>query len=134
MRQTLRSAAFVALLSTPCFAAEPMNGAQFEAYVGGRTLSSLSGGEPYGIEAYHPGRGVTWAFVGGECQRGEWYAKGPDICFVYEDRPGDPQCWTFQETSRGLVAQFENDPTSTELYEAEDLGEEMLCYGPDVGV
>ena len=34
----------------------------------------------------------------------------------------------------GLVAQFEGDPEKTELYEAEDIDEEMLCYGPDVGV
>ena len=34
----------------------------------------------------------------------------------------------------GLSARFQNDPEATELYEAEDIGEEMICHGPDVGV
>ena len=41
---------------------------------------------------------------------------------------------TFRESPGGLVAQFENDPEATELYEAQDIGQDMLCYGPDVGV
>ena len=65
MRQTLRSAAFVALLSTPCFAAEPMNGAQFEAYVEGKTLYFGQNGQAYGVEEYLEDRRVRWSFLDG---------------------------------------------------------------------
>ena len=123
-----------ALAATPLAAQSTMSAEAFDNYTRGKTLYYGSGGQAYGVERYLSGRRVIWSFLDGECKEGVWYEEAGHICFVYEDRPGDPQCWTFQETSRGLVAQFENDPTSTELYEAEDLGEEMLCYGPDVGV
>ena len=32
------------------------------------------------------------------------------------------------------IARFENDPMTTELYEAREAGEEMVCLGPKVGV
>jgi hypothetical protein len=55
------------------------------------------------------------------------------ICFVYEDNP-TPQCWSFFKESNGLRAIFENDPTATTLYEAQQNDEPMMCLGPDVGV
>ena len=129
----MRTLAPLPLLATPALAEEPLSAAEFEAYVGGRTLSSLSGGEPYGIEAYHPGRGVTWAFVGGECQRGEWYAKGPDICFVYEDREDDEQCWRFWREGTGLRAEFTGDGSQagggSVLYETTDADIGLVCPG-----
>ena len=111
-----------------------MTGEAFDAYTRGKTLFYGSDGEAYGVERYLDGRRVIWSFLDGQCKNGIWYEENSQICFVYEDRPYDPQCWTFTQTQRGLSAQFENDPDSTELYEAQDLGEEMLCYGPDVGV
>ena len=35
---------------------------------------------------------------------------------------------------KGLIARFENRDTTTQLYEAEDIGKEMICLGPKVGV
>ncbi|WP_299705163.1 hypothetical protein [uncultured Tateyamaria sp.] len=113
--------------------AEPMTAAEFEAYVTGKTLYYGRSGEAYGAEIYHENRRVTWSFLDGECRDGTWYNDGPLICFVYEDRP-DPQCWTFEKRAGGLIATFENDPASTELYEAQDVGEEMICLGPKIGV
>lgn len=122
----------LALLSAPA-AAEPMTGPEFEAYTTGRTLFFGQNGAAYGAEIYLENRRVRWSFLDGECKDGYWYDDGPLICFVYEDRP-EPQCWTFELGSGGLIARFENDPNATELYEAQDLGEEMLCLGPKVGV
>ena len=76
---------------------------------------------------------MIWSFLDGDCKKGVWYEEKGQICFLYEDRL-DPQCWTFTEGPGGLIARFENDPEATELYEAEDIDEEMVCYGPDVGV
>jgi len=119
-------------LATPV-AADTMSAAEFEAYVTGKTLYYGRLGQAYGAEIYHENRRVTWSFLDGECKDGYWYDVGDEICFVYEDRP-EPQCWTFERGGTGLIATFENDPSSAELYEAEDIGEEMICLGPKIGV
>ncbi|MFK7752065.1 MAG: hypothetical protein AB8B51_05905 [Sedimentitalea sp.] len=121
------------LTSPPLLADTPLSAEAFESYTEGKTLFFGNGGEPYGVERYLKGRRVIWSFLDGQCKNGIWYEQDGQICFVYEDR-SDPQCWTFSKGANGLIAQFENDPTSTELYEAQDLGEDMLCYGPEVGV
>lgn len=121
--------------STPASqSAGAMSAEDFDAYTRGKTLYYGAGGQAYGVERYLEGRRVVWSFLDGHCKDGTWYEEAGQICFVYEDRPDDPQCWTFRQGPGGLIAQFENDPTATELYEAQDIGEEMLCYGPDIGV
>jgi len=108
-----------------------MTGAEFEAYTTGRTLFYGSGGQPYGAERYLENRQVQWSFLDGECKDGSWYEDGPMICFVYDDAY-DPQCWTFTRDATGLIARFEGRGDA--VYEAQDLGEEMVCLGPKVGV
>jgi hypothetical protein len=120
------------LFSAPA-GADPMTAAEFEAYVTGKTLFYGSEGSAYGAEIYHENRRVTWSFLDGDCKEGYWYPEGANICFVYEDRI-DPQCWTFEQSSSGLRATFTSDPTTTALYEAQDVGREMICLGPKVGV
>ena len=58
MRETFRSAMLAAFLAMPCFAAEPMNGAQFESYVEGKTLYFGQNGQAYGVEEYLDDRRV----------------------------------------------------------------------------
>lgn len=117
----------------PVRAETPMSAEAFDAYTKGKTLFYGFEGQLYGVERYLDGQRVVWSFLDGECRDGYWYEAGGQICFVYEDRP-DPQCWSFAQAAGGLVARFENNPDATELYEAEDIGEEMICYGPKVGV
>lgn len=112
---------------------EPMDGAAFDAYTRGKTLFYGQNGQAYGAEVYLENRRVRWSFLDGECKEGFWYEQGRQICFVYEDNP-DPQCWAFHTENGRLIARFENLPGATELYEAQDVGEEMICLGPDVGV
>lgn len=121
------------LLPLPALAETPMSAEAFDAYTRGKTLYYGADGEAYGVERYLDNQRVIWSFLDGECKDGVWYEDAGQICFVYEDRM-DPQCWTFSEGANGLIAQFESDPDATELYEAQDIGEKMLCYGPDVGV
>lgn len=113
--------------------ADKMTAEEFEAYTTGKTLFYGERGQPYGAEKYLPGRRVQWSFLDGDCKDGVWYPQDEAICFVYEDAP-EPQCWTFQATPRGLVAEFLGEVGVTELYEAQDVGQEMLCLGPEVGV
>lgn len=119
---------------TPALADTPMNAATFDAYATGKTLYFGSGGIAYGAEQYLPGQRVIWTFLDGECQTGEWYEQDRQICFIYDDRPDAPQCWSFFASNRGLTAQFENDPESTELIEVEQSSEPLICPGPKVGV
>ena len=120
-------------LAPPAWGGGAMTAEEFDAYTRGKTLFYGLDGSPYGAERYLDNRRVVWSFLDGECKDGVWYEQEGQICFIYEDRL-DPQCWTFSQGPSGLIARFQNDPQATELYEAEDIGEEMLCYGPDVGV
>ncbi|WP_437436789.1 hypothetical protein [Ruegeria arenilitoris] len=115
-------------------AAQPvLSGSEFDSYTQGKTLFYGFQGQVYGVERYLPNRRVIWSFMDGNCKEGLWYEQGEQICFIYEDRL-DPQCWVFTQSDRGLIAQFEGNPDTTELYEAEDINEEMVCLGPEVGV
>lgn len=127
-----------ALFALPFALAAPalaeMSAAEFEAYTTGKTLYYGSNGRAYGVEEYMENRRVRWSFLDGRCREGEWYedARGM-ICFVYEDTPA-PQCWSFRRSAGGLVARFEDDPEGTELYEATQDREPMMCLGPEIGV
>ena len=128
-----RIALMLALLGTPALAQDLMTAEEFDAYTRGKTLFYGQNGQAYGAEIYRDGRRVEWSFLDGECKEGLWYEQDGLICFVYQDNP-EPQCWSFTRGANGLIARFENDPNTTELYEAQDIGEEMLCLGPKVGV
>ena len=125
--------ALALLTALPAYAQDRMSAEEFDAYTQGKTLFYGREGSAYGAEIYHENRRVQWSFLDGVCKEGKWYEQGELICFVYEDNP-DPQCWSFVEGTRGLIARFENEPNTTELYEAQDQGQEMLCLGPKVGV
>lgn len=127
----MRLALALSLLPLPALAA--MSGAEFDEYTRGKTLHYEVDGMAYGVEEYLGGKRVRWSFLDGECKEGTWYEADGMICFLYEDAPGDPQCWTFERRASKLVAQFGREPGATELYEAR-RGEPMLCLGPEVGV
>lgn len=120
-------------LGTPALAQSYMTAEEFDAYTKGKTFYYGAQGAPYGAEEYLENRRVRWSFLDGECQEGTWYEDGNLICFVYEGKP-EPQCWSFQRSANGLVAQFENDPDQTVLYEVEKSHEPLMCLGPEIGV
>ncbi|AVO36950.1 hypothetical protein [Pukyongiella litopenaei] len=121
------------LLAAPVAAETPLSAEAFDAYTRGKTLYYGHAGQAYGVERYLDDRRVVWSFLDGKCRNGFWYEDAGLICFLYEDRR-DPQCWSFAQTQSGLIARFENSTEQTELYEAQDIGQDMVCHGPDVGV
>ena len=133
----LSKCAFICALSLTAVsaqAAEPLSASEFEAYVEGKTLYFGTGGTPYGVEKYLGNRRVRWSFLDGNCKDGVWFEEaGGEICFVYENSP-EIHCWSFFKESGGLRAVFENDPSSTTLYEVSDSDDPMNCLGPEVGV
>ena len=110
-----------------------MTAAEFEAYTTGKTLFFGRSGQAYGAEEYLENRRVRWSFLDGRCKDGRWYEDAGDICFVYDDDP-EPQCWEFERAPSGLIARFQGLSSSPDVYEAQDLDEEMLCLGPEIGV
>jgi hypothetical protein len=126
-------ARLLALCAAPLAAQQTMTADEFDAYTKGKTLFYGKTGQAYGAEIYHENRRVEWSFLDGDCKEGEWYEADGLICFVYENNP-NPQCWSFIKGANGLIARFENRPDTTELYEAHEGAEKMLCLGPKVGV
>ena len=129
-----RAVLIAALAVFPNLAAAAMTGEEFEDYVTGQTLTFAENGVIYGIEEYLPNRRVRWAFVGDQCQDGIWYEADGKICFLYEDRPDDPQCWVFTRDEGRLNALFAGTEDERRLYEAARTDEPLICPGPDVGV
>jgi len=111
--------------------ATPMTGAEFGAYVTGKTLLYGTGADPYGGEDYLPGNRVRWSFLDGRCLEGRWFEAAPNICFVYNDDPV-PICWTFFKGADGLTALLDGDPDAI-LYETGEAEEPLFCLGPEVG-
>ncbi|MEZ5714315.1 MAG: hypothetical protein R3D85_03525 [Paracoccaceae bacterium] len=119
--------------AAPAGAQDGLSAAEFDDLTLGKTFYYASDGRPYGAEEYLPDRKVRWSFLDGQCMDGEWWEENGQICFVYEDYPDDPHCWSFREAGNGLAARFENDPTGRELYEVRQSDEPMMCLGPKVG-
>ncbi|WP_102222688.1 hypothetical protein [Acidimangrovimonas sediminis] len=110
------AAALLAALSLPADARAgggALNGAAFDAYTRGKTLSYEVDGIRYGAERYLPGQAVVWAFDGQPCRTGHWFAaRGHRICFVYEGGTADsagPQCWRYTPRAGELRARYLGD-------------------------
>jgi hypothetical protein len=110
----------------------PMSGAEFDAYVTGKTIIYAENGLPYGVEEYLPGRRVRWAFTDSACQDGIWFARDEQICFDYGTESGT-QCWQFFRIGDGLRAEYRGIG-GLEVFEAWQSSAPMSCPGPDVGV
>ena len=71
----------------------------------------------------------------------DWAKRTPDkgALFAMNDAGfWDKTTWAeyarqVELTARGLIARFQSDPQSTQLYEADDAEEDMYCMGPDIG-
>lgn len=123
-------------LFLPCaaLADTPLSGAEFDAFVSGRTLTYSANGIPYGVEYYAPSQRVIWSVLDGTCEYGKWYEAssptGPQICFVYEDDP-EPNCWQIFMEGNRMRADFMNQPDSTVLYMLDET-EPLICDGAGV--
>lgn len=129
---TFLSACLMASAAAPILAAEPLSGAEFDAYATGKTLTFAEDGLPYGAEQYLPGQRVRWAFDQDTCKEGIWYERDQNICFVYEDGL-QPQCWQFFVEEDKLRAVFQGT-SGTELYEAWATEGPLACMAPSLGV
>lgn len=108
--------------------AQTLDGADFDAYVAGKTLTfALPDGTAFGTEAYGSDRSVLWSTAPGVCQQGQWFDRDGLICFTYTTDP-EPKCWTVTRTDRGLRAE---STSGTVLFEATEATQPLVCPGPD---
>ena len=132
MRTALLAAPVIALAAVAS-AQDAMTAGEFEAHVEGRTLTFGTGGVPYGVEEYRPGRRVRWSVFDGDCFEGVWYPVGDEICFSYDELEGE-RCWRFTMTPQGLRGRFTSDPRDETAYEIRPASEPLECPGPRTGV
>ncbi|MDJ0639414.1 MAG: hypothetical protein QNJ20_11310 [Paracoccaceae bacterium] len=111
----------------------PISAEEFERLVTGKTYTYAKSGIAYGAEAYLPNRRVQWTFLDGECSEGEWFVSNEQICFVYDDIPGE-QCWNFYLDGGRLQAEYVGDGAPSRLYETKRQSEPLVCLGPKIGV
>jgi len=78
MKFALQAFIFALPYSSTSVVPAPLMANGFEAAATGHTVNWRSG-KPCGREVFHPGRRVTWAFEGGTCETGAWFANGPGI-------------------------------------------------------
>ena len=124
-------AIFLILLPGPLLA-QPLDGPGFDAASRGRTFMFSVDGQEYGAEQYFPGQRVQWSFLDGRCLAGSWVERGGKICFTYEDRPGESECWSFALDGEGLLAEVAAD--AGRRYAAREIDGPLYCMGPDTGV
>ena len=123
------------LAAAPAIAERAVSPEEFDDMVTGRTLHFDRYGEPFGSEQYFDDKRVIWAFEGGQCQRGIWFANAEgEICFVYDSDPA-PQCWAFLEMpGGGFHARLSGDAPSEDLVTRDVSREALDCPLPDLGV
>lgn len=126
----------VLLLALAAPAARALDGAvigpsAFESLTTGRTLSFGLEGTHYGAEQYLPGREVIWRLGDGACISGSWFARGEDICFVYDALSGE-QCWRFTRRAGRVRASSLGGALELDVTGSSDAP--IACPAPDTGV
>lgn len=116
----MRVILFIIALASPALAEAPMTGAEFDAYVTGKTLSYGNAGDAtFGVEMYMTGKRVIWSVTPGICTNGVWYESKGDICFRYDGDP-EPKCWAVYAEGAGLRAVYTTRPDTTVIFETVD--------------
>jgi hypothetical protein len=104
------------LLGTTAALAEdaPLTADQFDALTLGTTFDTYDSGTIYGIEKFLPGRRSIWQDAS-RCMYGTWAQVGDQICFTYEDDPANPDCWTYFDTEKGIIAYLNGDKANAPI-------------------
>lgn len=90
-------------------------------------------GDYAGGETFFEGQQTIWQYSDGTCTRGEWWAEGDAICFVYDLNP-EPQCWRMIEDGTRILARLRDatDPFG-DLILTRRTAVPLTCDGPFLG-
>lgn len=72
----------------------PLDARAFDALTLGKRMDTYDPQNLYGVEEFLPGQRSIWKDAQG-CMKATWEQVGDQICFTYEDRPNDPDCWIY---------------------------------------
>jgi hypothetical protein len=87
----------------------PLDAEAFDRLTLGKRMDTYDPQSLYGVEEFLPGRRTIWRDAEG-CMRATWQQVGEQICFTYEDRPGDPDCWIYALHEDELWGWFQGQP------------------------
>jgi hypothetical protein len=92
----------IALSPFPAMAEDrPMTGAEFEAFVEGRTMDTYNDAGLLGVETFLPGRRTLWRDES-HCLKGTWTVQEEMICYTYEGEEGR-FCSSFHDRGDWLI-------------------------------
>lgn len=106
----------------------------FDAFSIGTTITYNRHDSFYGAEQHFEGRRVLWLRGDGTCSPGRWLARGDQICFTYEDTPGEEHCLHVIDNEKGRVHRFLGSDPSADLVMIDQSPAPLSCKGPEVGV
>lgn len=94
--------------TAPEAGADPaLDAAQFDALTRGKTFDTYdSESGLYGVESFLSGQRVIWRDAE-RCMHGSWDQVGDNICFLYEDKPDQPVCWTYHDRAGWILGRYE---------------------------
>lgn len=72
-----------------------LTASEFDALTRGKRMDTFDPNNLYGIEEFLPGQRSVWRDSQG-CMRATWSQIGDQICFFYDDRPDQPDCWVYK--------------------------------------
>jgi hypothetical protein len=126
------------LATTPMSQAETLLTAEeFQAYIARDTITYGYSNGVRGTADYGPDRTLTWAFEGEPCFKGQWFPRGDEICFAFEDGTLSA-CWHMALGPNGIFGTMTAPPSDTpeplRIFETARSAEPLLCRPPDVGV
>ena len=81
----------------------------FDALTRGKRMDTYDPNNLYGVEEFLSGQRSVWRDTQG-CMSATWKQVGEQICFFYEDRPNDPDCWVYKEHKGAIWGWYNGQP------------------------
>ncbi|MCU0904152.1 MAG: hypothetical protein MUE83_09795 [Tabrizicola sp.] len=133
----IRAVLLSALLASTAGAEALLTGEAFEAHIARDTISYGYSNGVRGTADYGPDRTLLWAFDGQPCLKGQWFPRGDEICFAFEDGTLSA-CWHMTLGPDGLQGTM-TEPAPDALgpiriFETTRSPAPLVCLPPDVGV
>lgn len=87
----------------------PLDAEAFDQLTLGKRMDTYDPLRLYGVEEFLPGQRSVWRDAQG-CMRATWEQVGEMICFSYEDRPNDADCWVYTLREGELWGWYQGQP------------------------
>lgn len=82
---------------------------EFDALTRGKRMDTFDPVTLYGIEEFLPGQRSRWKDAD-RCMQATWTQIGDQICFFYDDRPEEPDCWVYKWHKGAIWGWYNGQP------------------------